>query len=557
MIRRLAVVAMGMIAGVGALTAGTASGAGAATPNASPAVTVEKNLCYEPISGGCTDGISHEFDAYLPAGVTGAVPGVILVHGGAHKSGTKQNYAQIAGTLATDGMAAFSINYRLDTPTTPGYPMQVQDVLAAVSYIRAHAAEFHLDPSRLAMFGESAGADLTLRSELQAVQDDPAAQVKALVGWSGGYDYSVGSTGAQNSQQLANVEQYVGCSDLSTPSCYQTLVAASAVTWVRAGDPPTLLAASTDYQTGCERVNPFQVQVMAADLRAVGTPVTLALNGKCAHALAYANVELLGTIRFLERNLGLPVTTGYQEVAADGGIFSFGSAAYHGSMGGQALNKPIVGMAATPTGGGYWEVASDGGIFSFGNAAYHGSMGGQALNKPIVGMAATSTGGGYWEVASDGGIFSFGNAGFHGSMGGQALNAPIVGIAAAPTGGGYWEVAADGGIFSFGTAAFHGSMGGQALNRPIVGIAATPTGGGYWEVASDGGIFSFGNAGFHGSMGGQALNAPIVALSATATGLGYWEVAADGGIFSFGTASFRGSMGGQALNRPIVGISSP
>jgi hypothetical protein len=46
-------------------------------------------------------------------------------------------------------------------------------------------------------------------------------------------------------------------------------------------------------------------------------------------------------------------------------------------------------MAATPTGGGYWEVASDGGIFSFGNAAFHGSMGGHALNEPIVGMAAT------------------------------------------------------------------------------------------------------------------------------------------------------------------------
>jgi len=266
--------------------------------------------------------------------------------------------------------------------------MQVQDVLAAVGYIRAHAAAFGVDPSRLAMFGESAGADLTLRSELQAVQDDPAAQVKALVGWSGGYDYVVGTTTALNSQQLANVEQYVGCSDPSTPTCFATLSAASAVTWVRAGDPPTLLANSTDFQRGCEAVDPLQARVMAGDLRAVGTPVVLALNGECAHALAYANVELLGTINFLERNLGIPVTNGYQEVASDGGIFSFGDAQFHGSMGGQALNSPMVGMAATPTGGGYWEVASDGGIFSFGDAGFRGSMGGQALNSPIVGIAA-------------------------------------------------------------------------------------------------------------------------------------------------------------------------
>ncbi len=205
---------------------------------------------------------------------------------------------------------------------------------------------------------------------------------------------------------------------------------------------------------------------------------------------------------------------------------------------------------------GYWEVASDGGIFSFGTAKFYGSMGGKPLNKPIVGMAATPTSGGYWEVASDGGIFSFGNAAFYGSMGGKPLNQPIVGMAATPTGGGYWEVASDGGIFSFGNAAFYGSMGGKPLNKPIVGMAATPTGGGYWEVASDGGIFSFGNATFHGSMGGKPLNQPMVGMATTLTGTGYWTVASDGGIFSFGTATFQGSMGGKPLNKPIVGMAA-
>ena len=55
-----------------------------------------------------------------------------------------------------------------------------------------------------------------------------------------------------------------------------------------------------------------------------------------------------------------------------------------------ALNQPIVGMAATPDGKGYWLVASDGGIFSFGDAAYAGSTGAVALNEPIVGMAGLS-----------------------------------------------------------------------------------------------------------------------------------------------------------------------
>ena len=51
------------------------------------------------------------------------------------------------------------------------------------------------------------------------------------------------------------------------------------------------------------------------------------------------------------------------------------------------VERPIVGMAATPDGGGYWEVASDGGIFAFGDAQFHGSMGGEPLNKPVVGIA--------------------------------------------------------------------------------------------------------------------------------------------------------------------------
>jgi hypothetical protein len=63
-------------------------------------------------------------------------------------------------------------------------------------------------------------------------------------------------------------------------------------------------------------------------------------------------------------------------VASDGGIFAFGDAVFHGSMGGIPLTKPVVGIAATPDGGGYWEVASDGGVFSFGDAVFHGSTGG-------------------------------------------------------------------------------------------------------------------------------------------------------------------------------------
>jgi len=75
------------------------------------------------------------------------------------------------------------------------------------------------------------------------------------------------------------------------------------------------------------------------------------------------------------------------------GIFSFGDAAFYGSMGGRHLDAPIVGMAAAPSGKGYWEVAADGGVFTFGDAAFGGSMGGKPLAAPIVAMAPTDDGG--------------------------------------------------------------------------------------------------------------------------------------------------------------------
>ncbi len=77
-------------------------------------------------------------------------------------------------------------------------------------------------------------------------------------------------------------------------------------------------------------------------------------------------------------------------VASDGGIFNFGDAGFFGSAGGTPLNKPAVGMAATPDGRGYWIAASDGGIFNYGDANFYGSEGGAALNKPVVGVASAS-----------------------------------------------------------------------------------------------------------------------------------------------------------------------
>jgi hypothetical protein len=160
-----------------------------------------------------------------------------------------------------------------------------------------------------------------------------------------------------------------------------------------------------------------------------------------------------------------------------------------GDMSGQPLNQPMVGMSPTADAGGYWLVAADGGIFSFGGAPFHGSTGNIHLNQPIVGMAVTPDSGGYWLAAADGGIFAFGDAPFYGSLGNLTLNKPIEAMIATPDGHGYWMVASDGGIFAFGDAAFHGSLGGRTLPAPIAGMV--PNGSGYTLIGEDGSLYPF------------------------------------------------------------------
>ena len=225
---------------------------------------------------------------------------------------------------------------------------------------------------------------------------------------------------------------------------------------------------------------------------------------------------------------------GYWVTNSQGAVSARDFAPYHGSMAGQWLRAPVLGMAANPNGTGYWLVASDGGIFTFGNAAFHGSTGNMWLNQPVVGMASTDTGRGYWLVARDGGIFSFGDARFHGSTGAIRLNQPVVGMARTADGNGYWLVARDGGLFAFGNAGFHGSVPGLGMSANIVAMAPTPSGRGYWMLDRNGGVFSFGDAGFHGSLAGSGKQA--VGLAPTRTGGGYVIVASDGTTYRYGDA---------------------
>jgi hypothetical protein len=247
-----------------------------------------------------------------------------------------------------------------------------------------------------------------------------------------------------------------------------------------------------------------------------------------------------------------PRQPGYQLVTDKGDVLPFGSAPVGSAP--APLDRGVAGVAWTGDGSGHWLATRDGGVFTFGTATFHGSMGDKPIQSPIVGIAATRSGEGYWLVAADGGVFAFGDARFHGSASGKLLRAKIVGIAPTRSGDGYWLAASDGGVFTFGDAKYRGAVADEQLQKPVVGIAATRSGKGYWLAAADGGVFTFGDAKYRGGLNGSPLNSPIVGIAVTRSGKGYWLAAADGGVFSFGDAPFLGSSGGSVWGK-VVGIA--
>jgi acetyl esterase/lipase len=97
--------------------------------------------------------------ALPPAGEAQLLPGLVYFHGGGLVAGTVATHDSIARTLAHAGACrVVSVEYRL-APEHP-FPAALDDALAAVRYIGAHAAEFGIDGMRFGICGDSAGGTL-------------------------------------------------------------------------------------------------------------------------------------------------------------------------------------------------------------------------------------------------------------------------------------------------------------------------------------------------------------------------------------------------------------
>ena len=93
-----------------------------------------------------------------PKNASGLMPAVLCIHGGGFRAGTRDGYNALYVRLAQRGFVAVTVTYRL-APKYP-FPAAVYDVKAAVRWLRAKAAKYQIDPTRIGVTGDSAGGHL-------------------------------------------------------------------------------------------------------------------------------------------------------------------------------------------------------------------------------------------------------------------------------------------------------------------------------------------------------------------------------------------------------------
>ena len=132
-------------------------------------VTVTSNLQYGSAPDAQGNPVPLMLDMYRPTGDTQTSrPALVWVHGGSFTGGDKTNLVpvDVANTFAKLGYVVVSINYRLlgsncianPSGCTAAAIEAKRDAQAAVRWLRANAATYGIDPTRIGIGGESAGA---------------------------------------------------------------------------------------------------------------------------------------------------------------------------------------------------------------------------------------------------------------------------------------------------------------------------------------------------------------------------------------------------------------
>jgi acetyl esterase/lipase len=143
--------------------------------NIPPGIEIRKDIVYSQFKG---EDVS--LDAYLQPS-PGPHPAAVFVHGGGYVAGDKAPCPHyILEPFLGHGYSVFSVNYRL----APKYkfPSQIDDVIAAIRFVRGRGANWRIDPNRLVLTGESAGGLITGLVGVKLIGKERLAAVVPMCG---------------------------------------------------------------------------------------------------------------------------------------------------------------------------------------------------------------------------------------------------------------------------------------------------------------------------------------------------------------------------------------
>lgn len=208
-------------------------------------IVVENDVEYRSV-----DGQSLKLNIARPKEGNGPYPLVVWIHGGGWAGGNRESFQGPMQETANQGFVAATISYRLTdaNPNKPAtknpHPAQIHDCKAAIRWLKANAAKYHLDPQHVGVIGASAGGHLSLLAGLSDADDGldekteegaPSSRVQAIVNIFGPTEMVSQYEGAPGVRFL--VEGLCGGKPEAKPEQYKTV---SPVTYLSKDDPPIL-----------------------------------------------------------------------------------------------------------------------------------------------------------------------------------------------------------------------------------------------------------------------------------------------------------------------------
>ena len=239
--RRIAILALVLVA--------LAPGLSRAQPKLPGHVSVQRDIVY----GAEEDA---KLDIYMPKELDGSgrpLPTVVWIHGGGWAGGSKAYVAQYAAALAAGGFVVAAIDYSL--PPKEIYPTPVRQAFEAFAFLRREARNFHVDPARFFVAGDSAGAQIAAQVSAATVDPSYARKVgvkptivprdlKGALLYCGAYDLAtMGFTGPITSTLDGPLVHYSGSTTFRADPKFATF---SVQRYVTRAFPRTFITAGND-----------------------------------------------------------------------------------------------------------------------------------------------------------------------------------------------------------------------------------------------------------------------------------------------------------------------